>query len=211
MQAMDVMTCEVTTVGPDTTVQDAGTAITARAVAALPVLDADGALVGIVSESDLLRGQVPPDPRLHLRRDAPAVVPRPRTVAEVMTSPVRTVGHQDDLSDVAALMVGDRLRSVPVVAHGAMVGILGRRDLLRTLIRSDEAVRDEVLDLLERYTGEQGAFTVDVRRGAATVARTSGEPAVSTATEHRALESLAHTVAGVSSAEVSWTPAVPLS
>lgn len=206
MQAMDVMTREVTTVSPATTVQDAGRAMAARAVAALPVLDADGLLVGIVSEADLLRGQVPADPRLHLRRDASAADPVPRVVAEVMTSPVRTVGHRDDLSDVATLMVSGRLRSVPVMANGRMVGILGRRDLLRTLVRSDQSVRADVLGLLERYTGEYGAFTVDVQAGAATVARTRGTPAVSPAAEHRALDSLARTVPGVLTVEVRWAP-----
>ncbi|SSC26020.1 CBS domain-containing protein, partial [Klenkia terrae] len=209
VQAMDVMTREVTTVGPQTTVQDAGRAITARAVAALPVVDADGQLVGIVGEGDLLRDQVPPDPRLHLGRDVASPRPRPRVVADVMTTPVRTVGHHDDLSDVATLLVEGRLRSVPVMANGAMVGILGRRDLLGTLIRTDESVRAEVLDLLERYTGERDTFDVEVLSGATTVARTRGTPAVSPATEHRALDSLARTVPGVRAVVVRSSDDLP--
>lgn len=204
MQAQDVMTREVETVRPDTPLQDARTTITGRAVSALPVLDAAGALVGIVSESDLLRDQVPADPRARLRRDPDPVgpAPRPRTVAEVMTSPVTTVDAHADLADVARVLVEQRRRSVPVLDGGRVVGILARRDLLRTLIRDDDAVRSDVVALLEDYTGEPGAFAVTVQDGAATVTRTRGTPDVSAAVEHRALDSLTRTVTGVLSVEV---------
>ncbi len=202
MQAQDVMTREVTTVGPGTTVQEAGTALTTRAVASLPVVDDDGELVGIVSESDLLRDQVPADPRSHLTRSPVSDAPRPKTVAEVMTSPVRTVDARDDLASVSTVLVEGRLRSVPVLAHGRLVGILARRDVLRTLVRPDEEVAAEVLALLERYTGEPGSFQVTVQAGATRVVRTLGPPSVSRATERRALDALARTVPGVLTVEV---------
>ncbi len=71
MQARDVMTREVVTVGPETSAGYAAEVMAEHGFAALPVVDGDGRLVGIVAEADVLRDRMPPDPRLHLRRNAP--------------------------------------------------------------------------------------------------------------------------------------------
>ncbi|MGY1808316.1 HPP family protein [Blastococcus sp. SYSU D00669] len=70
MQARDVMTRGVVTVGPDTSAKYAAEVMAERGFAALPVVDEDDLLVGIVAEADVLRDRMPPDPRLHARRDA---------------------------------------------------------------------------------------------------------------------------------------------
>jgi CBS domain-containing protein len=108
-----------------------------------------------------------------------------------MTTDVRTVDGTADLADVARLFVDDRLRSVPVLEHGVLAGIVSRRDLLRTLVRPDEDIRTDVLRLVEGYTGDLGAWNVAVTDGMATICRTRGAPQVSRDVEGRALRALA--------------------
>ncbi|MGY1616205.1 HPP family protein [Geodermatophilus sp. SYSU D00691] len=197
MQARDVMTREVVMVGPDTSAKYAAEVMAERGFAALPVVDEDDLLVGIVAEADVLRDRMPSDPRLHARRDADEAAPPSLLVRGVMTPRVRTVDAGDDLADIARLFVDDRLRSVPVLEHGRLVGIVSRRDLLRTLMRPDDEIRGDVLRLVEGYTGDLGAWDVSVTDGLAAIRRTRGLPQVSPEVEERALRALASTVGGV--------------
>lgn len=198
MQARDVMTRDVVTVGPDTSAKYAAEIMAERGFAAVPVVDDDQRLVGIVAEADVLADRMPPDPRLHLRRGSGgADRPPPLLVRGVMTAEVRSVEAGADVSDVARLFVDGRLRSVPVLEHDRLVGIVSRRDLLRVLVRSDDVLRADLLRLVEDYTGEEGAWEVEVTEGMATVRRLWGTPDGSPEVEQRALQALAHTVAGV--------------
>ena len=159
MQARDVMTREVLTVGPETSAKYAGEVMAENGFAALPVVDDDDRLIGIVAEADVLRARIPPDPRLHVLRDgtdgaAPALV-----VRGVMTEVVRSVEARTDVADVARLFVDDRLRSVPVVeGDRRVVGIISRRDVLHALVRPDDDIRRDLLHLVESYSGEAGAW-----------------------------------------------------
>lgn len=203
MQARDVMTREVVTVGPQTAVRTAAEAMADGGFAALPVVDDDERLVGIVAEADLLRGRLPEDPRLHLHRDVhQAVEPPPLLVHDVMTRDVRAVDVTSDAADVAGLFVETGLRSVPVTDHGRLAGIVSRRDLLRVLVRSDEDVQRDVLRLVEVYTGDLDAWAVTVHDGVTTVQRVRGAPQVSPSTEERALTALVRTIGGVVSVRV---------
>jgi CBS domain-containing protein len=195
------MTREVLTVGPDTSAKYAAEVMAERGFAALPVVDDDQQLVGIVAEADVLADRMPPDPRLHLRRDGGAAEgaehPPPLLVRGVMTGEVRSVEAGTDVSDVARLFVDERLRSVPVLEHDRLVGIVSRRDLLRVLVRSDDVLRADLQRLVEDYTGEGGAWEVEVVEGMATIRRLSGTPEGPPEVEQRALRALARTVAGV--------------
>jgi CBS domain-containing protein len=203
VQVRDVMTRDVFTVGPDTSAKYAAEMLTEHGFAALPVVDGENALVGIVAEADLLRDRLPPDPRLHLRRDesAPENAP-PLLVRGAMTAGVRTVDAGADVADVARLFVDERIRSVPVLEHGRLVGIVSRRDLLRALVRPDDEIRHDLLRLVEGYTGEPGSWYVAVTEGVATVRRTRGASDGPADVEDRALRALAHTVPGVVSVHV---------
>lgn len=201
------MTRDVVTVAPEDTVKHVGGLLTEWGFAAVPVVDAEQRLVGIVAEADILRGRLPADPRLHLRRDAPVTdEPPSRLVREVMTTRVRSVPAAADVSDVAALLLAEQLRSVPVLDGERLVGIVSRRDLLRSLVRSDEAIAADLLRLVEEYTGETGCWHVAVRDGTATIQRTSGDPGVPPDVEVRALSALARTVGGVVAVEVTGQP-----
>jgi CBS domain-containing protein len=204
------MSREVVTVGPDTSAKYAAEVMATRGFAALPVVDGDNQLVGIVAEADVLRDRLPADPRLHARRDPPtAAAPPSLPVHAVMTRHVRTIAATADIADIARLFVEDQLRSVPVLDQGALVGIVSRRDLLRPLARPDAEIRADVLDLIEDYTGDLGAWEVSVTEGTATIRRVDGLPQVAPDVEERALRALATTVGGVVAVRVvTGTPAV---
>ena len=192
------MTRNVVTVGPETSAKYAAEVMADRGFAALPVVDDDNRLIGIVAEADVLRDRLPPDPRLHLLRERPVPDSPPALLVRgVMTHDVRHVEANSDVADIARLFVDERLRSVPVLDHGGLVGIVSRRDLLHTLVRPDEAIRGDVLSLVEGYTGEPGCWQVTVVEGSVTVRRTQGTPQVSQEVEERALRALAATVGGV--------------
>lgn len=208
MQARDVMTREVVTVGPDTSAKYAGELMAEHGFAALPVVDPDDRLLGIVAEADVLRDRLPEDPLLHLRRDTHEEdVVLPLLVRGVMTTAVVTVEPSADVADLARLLVDGRLRSVPVVEDGVVVGIVSRRDVLRTLVRPDADIRSDVLRLVEGYTGDLGCWDVRVTEGVTSVHRTRGVPQVSRAVEEFALQRLARTVPGVVAVHV--LPDVP--
>ncbi|WP_432561655.1 CBS domain-containing protein [Kineococcus sp. SYSU DK003] len=136
-----------------------------------PVLGTDGGLVGVVSESDLLRGRVRPDPRSHL-------LPHDdlddtgeelfRTVAEVMTPHPVTVDLRDDLADAVAVLLDRGFKAVPVMDGHRLVGVLARRDVLRTLTHDDEDVRRAVQDRLAEDLPDQ-TWTVTADNGVVTV------------------------------------------
>jgi CBS domain-containing protein len=197
------MTPEVVTVGADDAVKSVAEILGSRGFAAVPVVGEDGALLGIVAEADVLRDRLPHDPRLRLRRDPDdAAGPPPVEVRGVMTSPVRTVDAGDDVADIARLFVDERIRSVPVLDRGRVVGIVSRRDLLRTLVRPDEQLRSDLLRLLEEYTGSTGEWEVAVADGLATVRRTGGSPDGSAGTEEGAIRALSRTVSGIIGVQV---------
>jgi CBS domain-containing protein len=202
METRDVMTRHVVTVEPDTAVKHAAELMAERGFAALPVVEAHR-LVGIVTESDVLRDRVAPDPRLHLRRSEPWGNPAPpKLVRGVMTSPPRSVEASADVADVARMFVDEHLRSVPVMEHDALIGIVSRRDVLTVLGRPDDRIRADVLQAVEDYTGEEGCWDVHVTDGASSIRRTTGTSGDADEVEERFLRELAATVPGVVSVRV---------
>ncbi|MCV2487891.1 CBS domain-containing protein [Geodermatophilus sp. YIM 151500] len=200
------MTRAVVTVGPETSAKYAAEVMAEHGFAALPIVDDEDRLVGIVAEADVLRRRVPEDPRLHLRRHTGAGPVPPLRVGRLMTTDVRTVDAAADVADIARILVDGGLRSAPVLEHGRLVGIVSRRDLLTTLVRPDERLRDELLGLVEGYTGEPGAVDVSVSEGVATIRRLRGVADPSAEAEQRAFEELGRTVGGVVAVHVAADP-----
>jgi CBS domain-containing protein len=171
MRARDVMTSEVVTVGPETTVPEIAALLIQRRISAVPVLDR-GKLVGIVSEGDLMRRpetdtEPGASPWLSIFT-GPGVVPdrfakaHGATAREVMTGDVVTVDPDTSLDEVARLLEARRIKRVPVVEEGRLVGILSRANLLHGLIarrpapavedgaERDGRIRSEVRELLAK-------------------------------------------------------------
>jgi CBS domain-containing protein len=190
MRVRDIMTQPVFTVRSTDPIEGAAALLADRRITAAPVVDSDGRLVGMVSEGDLLRDRVPEDPTAHLR-PAPANRHRPRVVAEVMTRQVFTGWLDEDVSDVARTMLAHDVRSMPVLDGSRLVGIVSRRDLLRTVVRSDAVLRDEVQQRLDGYAGGH-RWTATVQDGTATV---DGE--FDDDTEQRIVAAMVRTVPGI--------------
>lgn len=152
MRAVDVMTTKVITVDPDASVLAVAKLLSEQAISGVPVVDAAGQLVGIVSEGDLLhrvetgterhRGE----PLAGRRRSwwletigSPRELARDflkshgRTAADVMTREVISVTETAELADVAMLLETKRIKRVPVLRDGKLVGIVSRANLVRAL------------------------------------------------------------------------------
>jgi len=162
MKARDVMTRNVITIAPDASVLEALRLMLQYKISGLPVVDGSGSVLGIVTEGDFLRraetGTERKRPRWLeflvgsglLARDY--VRSHARRVHEVMTHDVETVTEEAQLGDIVTLMEKYRIKRVPVVRDGRVVGIVSRANLLRALAgvaaeippspQSDEAIRE---------------------------------------------------------------------
>ena len=176
MRARDVMSRPVVSVDTGATVLEAVTALTEHGFAAVPVVDDGDRVVGIFSESDGMRAK-------H-RGAAP--------VTEAMTHLVEVTTPDADIAAIAERMLARHLRSVPVVEEGLLVGIVARRDLLRTMVRADEVIVANVRGLLDRYAGSRRHWAVAVTDGHVTV---SGEFADTA--ERSLVGALVRTVGGI--------------
>jgi CBS domain-containing protein len=175
MRAKDLMTYPVITVRPETPAKEAARLLASHGFTALPVVDVDDVVVGIVSDADLIRGRILPDPR-SLIDDNPAAPPEPAapTVAGVMTADPVVVALTVDAVAVAKLMLDRHLRTLPVVDEGRLTGIVTRRDLLRTIARDD---RDIARDVRHRLaTAFRRPWDVEVDDGVVSLASDNAHP-----------------------------------
>lgn len=158
MRVEDVMTTDVTTVTPETPLKEAARMLVGRGVSGFPVV-AGGAVVGVVSESDVVhleRGDFGAEGhRIFRSRDRKRDVRRasPRTVGEVMTSPAITVMPIWTVAGAAALMLDKHVNRLPVVRAERLVGIVTRADIVRAFARLDEAIRLEITEAVDVQQG----------------------------------------------------------
>lgn len=165
------MTRSVVTVHADTSVQRAAALLTERGISSLPVLDEDDHVIGIVSEIDLLRNRMAHDPRSHMRTESDERLDPARLVGDVMTATVVCMPPFADAADLVELMLDNNVRAVPIVDGVHLVGIVGRRDLLSTLLRNDAVICNEVALRLNEYAGDSDSdrWSVAVEDGVVTV------------------------------------------
>ena len=158
MKVRDVMSSPAITVRPDATFQEVVDALLANDISGLPVVDADGRLVGIVTEADLVSKEAYGFRRRralalvadYLRGRDPQWVRKGsgRTARDVMTASPAVASPEDDLGAVARQMLESHHKRVPVVDDGRVVGLVSRQDLLRPYHRSDVELLAEVETLL---------------------------------------------------------------
>ena len=166
MKAQDVMSRDVVTVTPDETILHAVRLMLQRKFSGLPVVDAAGALVGIVTEGDFLRrtetGTLRRRPRWIEFLVGPGMLAAEythgsgRLVGEVMTRDVLTATEDTPLEVVVDMMERHQVKRLPVVREKEIVGIVTRQNLLRALVgrtsAADVAVGDDK-DIRERLLG----------------------------------------------------------
>ena len=204
MRVHDIMTSPAQVVRPDAPVETAADLMTTYAVTALPVVDADDLLVGMVSDSDLLWHRVPAEPATDSGRHPDTVVDpghRPRLVVEVMSADPVTISPGADVADAAQLMLDNDVRSLPVVENNRVVGIVSRRDILKAMIRDDSVLAADVQHRLDDYAGQHGRWIATVQEGVATI--TGGFP---NEQQRTVVTVLARTVPGVADVRLLDAP-----
>ena len=172
MRAMDVMTTEVITVDPDTSVLALAALLSERGISGVPVVDSDNRVVGIVSEGDLVHRvetgtECRKEERAGRRRSwwlegiasdqelaRDYVKSHGRTVSDVMTRNVVAVSDTTELADIATLLETKRIKRVPVVRDGKLVGIVSRANLVRALATTKSAPAT-LADPDDRAIGDQ--------------------------------------------------------
>lgn len=162
----DVMTADVITVAEDAPFKEVAGLLAAYRVGALPVLDAAGRVVGLISETDLLLKQEMPHaadigPLLEgRRRREERIRAAGRLAGSIMSTPAVTVSPDTAVAQAARLMHASKVKHLPVVdAGGKLVGIVSRGDLLRVFLRSDDDLLAEVRKLV---TGQPYADPANV-------------------------------------------------
>jgi CBS domain-containing protein len=213
MKAMDVMRYRVVTVAPDSTVAEAARLMLHHGISGLPVVDAKGALAGIVTEGDLLRraetGTEKKRPHWLEFFLGPGklageyVQTHGRKVDEVMTRKVVIVAKDAALDTVVDLMERHRIKRLPVVEGGRLVGIVSRANLLQALAQlapaappvkaSDAEIRAKVLDEIDRHPWAlRGAMDAAVKDGEVVLRGVIGDDR-----QRQALKVAVENVAGV--------------
>jgi CBS-domain-containing membrane protein len=149
----DVMTRTVVVVPTSASVKQVVRAMREHRVSALPVVDAGGAIAGVVSEADLILREDPAilEPRFfegHLRREERRKA-EARTAGELMSSPAVTIASDASVAHAARLMHDRVVKRLPVVdGAGAILGVVSRIDLLAEFLRADDDIRAEVARVL---------------------------------------------------------------
>ncbi len=213
MKAQDVMVRDVVTVGPDTSVAEAVSLLVEHDTSALPVVDADDNLIGILSEADLLEREELGAEHHHLwwiETLMPAsklakefAKSHGKKVSEVMSTDVITATAVTPVPEIAALLERYRIKRVPIVSDGKVVGMVSRSNLIQALASSrpsepksgtDHSIRLELLDWLgkQKWT-DFGSRNIIVQDG---VVHLWG--LISSESERKALTALAEGVPGVS-------------
>ena len=199
MRARDVMSSPVVTVTTRTTVKQAADLLAHNGFTAMPVLDSDDELIGIVTEADLVHDRFPRDARY--RSDHPdyesAATPRTALVGDVMSSPAIAMGAGADVVDLVTVMLDERIRSVPIVDGSTVIGVVTRRDLLRVLAREDNEIATDIRHRLAHY-GKAGRWAVEVHDGAAAITDEYDD-----ATDRHVAAVVAEGVPGVTSVRVT--------
>ncbi len=180
MYARDILSRPVVTVRPKTPLREAIALLTEHGFAALPVVDDDEHVLGMLSESDALAAE-----SAHTGANVEAA----------MAVPAQVVDPGTLTGVIAARMLALHLRSMPVVEAGVLVGIVARRDLLRALIRDDAAIESKVRARLDNYAGSRRQWTIAVTDGQVSIRGLFAD-----AHEQRTVSALAMTVEGVQEA-----------
>lgn len=170
MIVSDVMTEEVHTLSPHTPLKEAARRMVSAEVSGMPVVDDDGRVVGVLTESDFINPHAK-GPRarrlLHaIFGDGENALAEAEVTEQLMTREVLTVSPKESVRSAARLMAKESVKRLPVVNDGGnLVGIVSRADLLKTFARSDADIRSDIDELVRSISlpihSDQLEITVD--------------------------------------------------
>ncbi len=147
LTAKDIMTRDVITVQDDTSVADLARLLTDNKISGVPVLSADGELTAIVTENDL----IDQSKKLHIPTvitilDSVFYLENPdkmesdmkkmagTKVADISSGPVTTISPDTPLDEIATIMAEKNIHTLPVLDSSKLVGVIGKKDIIKTLI-----------------------------------------------------------------------------
>jgi CBS domain-containing protein len=185
MRAHQIMTRPVITVTPETTIVEAANTMLQRHVSGLPVVDAAGKLVGIISEGDFIRRSEIGTQRKRGRflkfilgpgKEATDFVhEHGGKIGEIMTLEPLTIGEDSDLEEIVELMEKNNIKRLPVMRDDKLVGIVSRSNLLQAVASlarqipdptaDDDHIRNRIIDTLEKNDWCPFGISVMVRDG----------------------------------------------
>jgi CBS domain-containing protein len=185
MRAHQIMTRPVITVTPETTIVDAANTMLQRHISGLPVVDAAGKLVGIISEGDFIRRSEIGTQRKHGRflkfilgpgkAATDFVHEHGRKVAEIMTREPLTITEDTALEEIVELMEKNHVKRLPVTRDGLIIGIVSRANLLQAVASlareipdptaDDDHIRNRVIDAIAKNDWCPQGLSVIVRDG----------------------------------------------
>jgi CBS domain-containing protein len=180
MRVADLMTRDVVTVAPETTLKEVAEVLAGHRIAGVPVL-ADGHIVGVVSEADILWKELGRGPGGDGMLDRVIEAPYGNgkrlaavTAGEAMTSPATTIAPDVSVTRAAELMTKLNINRLPVVEADKLVGIIARADLVRAFARRDDEIEREIDDdvLLRTLWVDPDSVSLSVARGMVSI---SGE------------------------------------
>ena len=192
MRARDAMSRPIVTLRPQDPIIRAAAVLSRHQVTSAPVVDDDGLLLGVVSEVDLLAPAL--DMVVPVRPGTPMT---PQVVADVMSDDVVIVEPDTALSDVARAMIDYGVRCLPVMEGSEMVGVISRRDVLRSAVGRDDIVAADVQRAVDDYAEGRRRWAVTVHDGRAVIEGPFDDEA-----QRQAITALVHTVAGVTDVKV---------
>ncbi|MFF4561998.1 CBS domain-containing protein [Streptomyces sp. NPDC001435] len=181
----DVMTQTVASVGRSASFKVIVEMMQDWGVSALPVLEGEGRVVGVVSEADLLPTEElrdsPEEGYALLRRPADVAKAGALTAGDLMSSPAITVRASATLAEAARIMAREKVKRLPVVDEsGLLVGVVSRADLLKVFLRDDQDIAEEIRrDIVSHlFPLTSSALRVDVHDGVVTLSGTVRDTAL---------------------------------
>ncbi|MGX7744128.1 CBS domain-containing protein [Rhodopseudomonas parapalustris] len=185
MRAHQIMTRQVVTIGPEASIVDAANAMIDNHLSGLPVVDADGKLIGIISEGDFIRRAEIGTERKRGRWLRMLLGPgtcagdfvheHGRKVGEVMTHHPYTITEDTSIETIVKLMEKHHVKRFPVMRGDVLVGIVTRKNLLRAVAdlarqapepnAADDKIRDKIITEIERNDWRPFGLSVLVRDG----------------------------------------------
>jgi CBS domain-containing protein len=170
----DLMTPQVVTIGPATPFKEIVARLANHRVSAVPVVDDDGLVLGVVSEADLLLKEEFPDPdadipllwtkRRRLERDRAAAT----TARDLMSVALVSIAPEATVAEAARRMHTAGVKRLPVLDEGGrLVGIVSRADLLKVFNRPDQAIRREIINdvIVGEFMMDPSRFFIHVDDG----------------------------------------------
>ena len=151
MRVEQIMSREVVSITPTTSLKDVARRLLERSISGVPVVGDDGKVLGIVSASDILvktsaelGNRERPSNWLFGDDDREALKRGARTAADAMSRPAITIGPHCTVAEAARMMVKRSVNRLPVVDDGKLVGIVTRSDIVRAFVRPDSELKEQI-------------------------------------------------------------------